>query len=467
MIFGRLIPAALAVAAAAVLVQWLATSPASGVVERLPGSDLTPGPEQEAVAPWDGKLTRGDGKATDLPGEWPRFRGWKLDNISTENVALAQKWGPDGPKKLWSIELGEGYAGAAVLGGRVYVLDYDRKAKSDVLRCLSLADGKEIWSYAYHVKVLRNHGMSRTIPTVTDKYVVSLGPKCHVLCLDAVKGDFRWKIDLVQEYKATVPEWYAGQCPLVDEDKVILAPGGTALLIAVECETGKVLWKTPNPDGWQMTHTSVVPIEFKDKRMYVYCGSRGVVGVSAENGQVLWKTTEWPDPHKLLTAVVPSPVPCGEGRLFFTADYLAGSLMLQLKAEGENIVPTVAFRLPPKVFDCRQHTPIFYKGCLYAVRSDRQLACLDLNGKLMWESGAAHRFGPQGLGPFLAANGMLYVLDDVGLLSLVELTHEDYKPRAQAKVFDGEEAWAPMAIAGGRLLVRDLTRMVCLDVKEP
>ena len=42
---------------------------------------------------------------------------------------------------LWSIELGEGHAGAAVRDGRVYVLDYDRQAEADVLRCLSLADG--------------------------------------------------------------------------------------------------------------------------------------------------------------------------------------------------------------------------------------------------------------------------------------------------------------------------------------
>ena len=27
--------------------------------------------------------------------------------------------------------------------------------------------------------------MSRTVPAVTDKYVVALGPKCHVMCLDA------------------------------------------------------------------------------------------------------------------------------------------------------------------------------------------------------------------------------------------------------------------------------------------
>ena len=146
--------------------------------------------------------------------------------------------------------------------GRAYVLDYDQTARRDVLRCLSLADGQEIWNRSYPIEVKRNHGMSRTVPTVTDKYVVTLGPKCQVLCVDAQSGDYRWGIDLVREYHAKVPAWYAGQCPLIDGDKVILAPGGDALLIAVDCATGKVLWKTPNPHGWNMTHSSIIPITF-------------------------------------------------------------------------------------------------------------------------------------------------------------------------------------------------------------
>ena len=81
--------------------------------------------------------------------------------------------------------MGEGYAGAAILDGRVYVMDYDREHKQDALRCLSLADGREIWRYAYPDSVKRNHGMSRTVPAVTDKIVVALGPKCHVVCLNS------------------------------------------------------------------------------------------------------------------------------------------------------------------------------------------------------------------------------------------------------------------------------------------
>jgi outer membrane protein assembly factor BamB len=30
---------------------------------------------------------------------------------------------------------------------------------------------------------------------------------------------------------------------------------------------------------------------------------------------------------------------------------------------------------------------------------------------------------------------------------------------------DGFDAWGPMALVGGRLVLRDMTRMTCLDLK--
>ncbi len=213
---------------------------------------------------------------------WSNF-----DNISTESVPLATNWKVKPPSLYWGIDAGEGYAGAAVYNSRVYVLDYDRQAQADVLRCLALADGKELWHYSYPVVVKRNHGMSRTVPAVTSKYVVTLGPKCNVLCADPQTGKLHWMIDLVKDYHTDIPPWYAGQCPLIDADRAIIAPGGSALMIAVDCATGKVLWKTPNPNAWAMTHSSVVPMTFKGQRMYIYCGSGGVAGISARDGSIL------------------------------------------------------------------------------------------------------------------------------------------------------------------------------------
>ncbi len=456
---AKALPVGLAIIGVVLLYVWLSADAAIDLTERLPiAHDIPQAPSDGNDVEMRGEFVQFDGVPSDLPGAWPRFRGANLDAISSdENVTLARTWPVNGPKVLWSIDVGEGYAGAAVLAGRVYVLDYDREKQADVIRCLSLADGKEIWRYSYPVKIKRNHGMSRTVPTVTDKYIVTMGPKCHVTCLDSVTGQFHWVLDLVKDFKAKVPPWYAGQCPLIEDDKVIIAVGGDSLMIAVNAATGEVVWQSPNPKRWVMTHSSVVPIEFAGRRIYVYCASGGVVGISAEDGSILWEITEW----KIRIANVPTPMVAGDGLIFLSGGYNAGSMMLKLSEDGDTISAQSAFRLEPEVFGSPQHTPIFYDDYIYGVGADGQLNCLDLDGKVVWTSTSVHKFG---LGPYTIANGLIYVMNDSGLLTLVEATPSGYVQLAQAKVLEGPESWGPMAIASGRLILRDMNRMICIDV---
>ena len=431
---------------------------APGGPDTAPGEAVVPAAQPGGFAPAPGSSTAAATSAPTVGGSWPRFRGAKFDNISTESVSLARSWGPQGPARLWSVSLGEGYAAPAIQGGRVYLLDYDMTARADRLRCWDLGTGQELWNQAYSIEVKRYHGMSRTVPAVASGCVVTLGPKCHVMCCDAASGQVKWQIDLVGAYGTTVPEWYAGQCPLIDGKNAILAPGGTALMMAVDLASGNVVWQTPNPKGWKMTHSSIIPVNFGGKRMYVYCASGGVVGVSASDGAILWEQPGW----TVSTANVPTPIDCGNGRLFVCGGYNAGSAMLGLKQAGSGITCDIVYRLKANVYGSQQHTPVLYKGYLYGTAPNNQLVCLDLDGNKKWSSGSTKRFG---LGPYMIANGVLYILTDGGELALVQPDPSGYKELARAKVLNGPEAWGPLAIAGGLLLARDLTAMVCLDVR--
>src|SRR6185295_20288549 len=106
-------------------------------------------------------------------------------------------------------------------------------------------------------------------------------------------------------------------------------------------ETGKPLWQTPNPREWKRTHSSVQPMDFAGRRLYVYCASGGVVGADAKDGAPLWESSDW----KISIATVPSPLPLDGGKVFLTGGYNAGSLMLQLTEENAKLVPRPAFRL--------------------------------------------------------------------------------------------------------------------------
>jgi outer membrane protein assembly factor BamB len=414
-----------------------------------------------------GNLERFDGKASDSRARWPRFRGADFSNISTGAPPLLETWGDKGPPVLWSVPLTEGHSGPSVWDGRVYVMDYDEKREGDAVRCFPLADGREIWRRWYRSPTKRNHGISRTVPALTDKYLLAMGPRCHVTCLDRESGEFRWGMDLVKDQGVEVPMWYTGQCPLIDGGVAVLAPGGRALMMGIDCATGGVLWQTPNPDQWKMSHSSVIPMTLLGKRTYVYAALGGVVGVSAEEsdrGEVLWRPPEWN--HSVIS---PSPMAIDEHRIFLTAGYGGGSMMLGLRREGAKFTVEVLYRLDKTVFGCEQQTPVFDKGCLFAVlpkdaaEHRGQFACLDPKGQLVWTSGPEDRFG---LGPFFIADDKIFILNDTGELTLIRSTPRGYERLARAHVLHGRDAWAPMAIADGRLLVRDSEQLVCLDVRR-
>lgn len=460
---GWLIPAFAAAAATWAVSDWIVHFYTFSVEPRVAGMDgrpEAPALSQEPVK-LTGRLEIFDGLPSSITASWPGFRGPHRNGILEDpSFEPAESWPAEGPPQVWRIELGEGYAGAAVHNGRVYLIDYDMVNQCDAIRCFSLDDGREIWQYSYPVLVRRNHGMSRTVPAVNDNYVVTIGPKCHVTCLDAKTGQFKWMIDLVREYGTTEPLWYAGQCPLIIENHAIIAPvGKETLMMAVELETGTVRWQAPTFDRWQMTHTSILPTQFGEIDAYVYSANEGIVAVNAQDGAILWKTDAW-----RLRIGVASPIEAGPNRVFISGGYNKGSMMFHIEQQSDAFVPQMLYELKPEVFGSDQQTPIYYKGSIYGVRPDEQLVCMDTDGTIRWTSGQENRYG---LGPYIIVNGLIYILTDEGVLSLIRATADRFERLTQAKVLDGHESWGPPAFAAGRLIVRDLTTMVCLDVSAP
>lgn len=464
---------ACAVSAAAMsgLVYWFSLSPPQTLTLRLPKRDADSSakspPPTAPIVDLAGVFQTFDGTAaTNIPGTWPGFRGPNANNIVTDPPPLAASWPTNGPPRLWSVALGDGYAAPAVRNGRVYVLDYDEIHKQDALRCFSLADGREIWRRAYDVNIKRNHGVSRTIPAVSDRYVVSVGPKCHVLCVDAITGAFEWGLNLARDYGTEIPLWYTGQCPLINRGEAILAPGGATLMMGVHCETGKIAWKVPNPDAWKMSHASIMPVTLFDTRMFVYCALGGSVAVSAEpehRGEVLWKTEAWNH-----SVVAPSPVILPDGHMLVTAGYGVGSRMFQIRKADNTWSIAVVATWPRTHFACEQQTPLYANGNLFTIMPNdagalnRQLVCMSPDGGHLWNSGKNWRFG---LGPFMIVGDRILLLSDDGVLTMADATADYFDPLASADVLDGREAWGPLAFVDGRLLCRDAEHMICLDLR--
>lgn len=399
--------------------------------------------------------------------DWPCFRGPKRDNLPGDTVALGKTWNESGPRVLWRQPLGEGYAGAAVSEGRVYVLDYLEEEDSDALRCFGLLDGEEIWRRSYKNPIRRNHGKSRTVPACTDGVVVTLGPAAHVMAVDATGGDLLWTRDLVREYGCEVPQWYAGQCPLIDRGRVILGIGGEKVLVAaLDLKSGETVWELPNDAGYEMSHASVLATVLAGRDQYVYAGIGGIAACDPE-GRPLWQCKAWKP-----AVWAPTPVRIDENRLFLTAGYGAGSALLSVAKSGETFEASIEREWKPtKGPASEQQTPLVIGDTLFVIqpkdagglRGELLAAKVDRLPDIEASSGKQDRFG---LGPYLYADGAFWIADDEGVLHVYEYENNRFRRLARHKVLPGVDSWGPLAYAGGLMILRDSTSMVCLDLRN-
>jgi outer membrane protein assembly factor BamB len=457
---------------------WILAIPSYNVIKRLPGLDNRPEFKSTSDSVIIGEnfdtLSQIDEV---IPGNWPRFRGADFDNISKDAAPLAESWDTSGPPIVWKTTLGEGYSGPSVLNGRVYLLDYNERRKADMLRCFSLKSGKELWRRWYNVEMKRNHGYSRTIPALTDKYVVTIGPRSHVMCVEPLNGNLLWTVDLEKEYGVPgkvkgkiTPDFYSGQCPLISNDIAIISPGVKALMIGIDCATGKTLWKTPNPDSLRMSHTSIIPMVIHGKKMFVYNALGGVCGVSAEGtdiGKVLWITKDW-NP----SIVVASPIYLGNNEIAVFGSYGAGGAKIKInKIESGYTAVVSEQHKASEGLASEQQTPILIGDNLWTIMPEnagqlkKQLVNFNKSNLLtpVWSSGKDTRFG-KGMGPYILSGNKLFLLDDDGKLYLFRIENNKAILVSSHKILDAIEAWGPMALAGKYLIMRDSRNLLCLDI---
>ncbi len=145
--------------------------------------------------------------------------------------------------------------------------------------------------------------------------------------------------------------------------------------------------------------------------------------------------------------------------------------MYQVEKGASGFTARKLYSLTSSEFESEAQTPILFQNHLFAVSSKNQrgrFTCLGLDGKIVWESpmvqdkNLSRTFG---LGTFLLADGLFFILDgDTGTLRLLEASTKEYKELASVKILNDEDVWGPMALSNGKLIIRDMGQMVCLQV---
>jgi outer membrane protein assembly factor BamB len=181
--------------------------------------------------------------------DWPWAYGPRHDNTSDQK-GLLRSWPEKGPEVLWTVPVGVGFGGPAIADGKVYLLDRD-EAVGDKLRVLDLANGKELWSFAYDAPGTFMFPGSRTTPTVDGEYVYTSGPLGDLYCISTKTRKPVWHKNIWKDFGGgELPRWAIVQHPLIYGSLLIVAPQTSqAGVVAYDKLTGEVKWKSAPLSG--------------------------------------------------------------------------------------------------------------------------------------------------------------------------------------------------------------------------
>jgi outer membrane protein assembly factor BamB len=409
--------------------------------------------------------------------DWPQYLGPNRNSTSTQKDLL-RSWPQQGPEVLWTVNVGIGFGGPVVKEGKVYLLDRDDKA-GDNLRCFDLSTGKELWNFSYEAPGSVMFPGSRSVPALDGNRIYSCGPYGNLYCIDINTHKPVWNKNVWTEFGGgEIPRWAITQCPLVYGDLLIVASQAPqAGVVAYEKLTGKVKWSTPSlgPVGYVSpaivkvgTESHIVMITASAGRGESASGGK-VVGINPLTGKVLWEYANW-------QCGIPAPaaVDAGEGRVLITGGYEAGAAMIKVekKADGSFGVTEL---YKNKDFGAHTQPPVLVNGYFYAQYSTNErkdgMVCMSIDGKVQWFTRRAPLFDKGGI---ILADGLLLSTDGSSKLYLIEPDPSAFKPIATAellKAATGDQRfptqnWAPLALADGKLLIRDQSRLMCVKVAQ-
>lgn len=411
--------------------------------------------------------------------DWPQYLGPNRNSISDQKGIL-RSWPATGPEVLWSASIGIGYGGPVVKGGKIYLLDRDDKV-GDNLRCFELSSGKELWNFAYDAPGSVSFPGSRSVPVVDAKHVYTCGPYGDLYCIDINTHKPVWNKNVWKDFGgAEIPRWAISQCPLIYGDLLILASQAPqAGVVAYEKLTGKVKWVTPSLGAVGYVSPTIVKIDGKDQIVMVSASQRGggskgkVVGIEPLTGKISWEYANWE-----CAIPVPSAVDAGDNKILVTGGYELGALMIKVEKKADGSYGTTElFRTVE--FGDQTKTPLFYNGYFYAEYGTNNrrdgLVCMDMNGQIMWKTKKEPDFNK---GSMILADGLILATNGGKALYLIEPDPKAFKPIASAELLVeqktdaqsveryGIQNWGPIALADGKLLIRDQSRLLCVKVAK-
>jgi len=245
--------------------------------------------------------------------------------------------------------------------------------------------------------------------------------------------------------------------------------------VAYDKLTGAVRWTTKSLGPVGYVTPEIVKVGKEDNLVMITASAgRGesasggkVVGIDPLNGKILWEYKNWQ-----CGIPVPGAVDAGEGKVLITGGYNAGAAMIKIEKRADGSYNVNELYKNPE-FGAHTQPPVLVNGYFYAQYSTNErkdgLVCMSMDGQVKWITRRAPLFDKGGM---ILADGLLLITDGASKLYLVEPDPSAFKPVATSELLKGDtgdqrfptQNWAPLALASGRLLIRDQSRLMCVRV---
>lgn len=343
-------------------------------------------------------------------------------------------------------------AGVAATRDLVIVADRDPADRVDIFRCFN-ADGSERWTVRYPAPGELDYGNSpRATPLIHGDLAYLSGAQGHFHAVNLSDGKIRWKKHFQRDFGGPSKlSWGFCSSPLIVDGRLILQPGGPAAsLVALNPDTGVVLWKTPGrPPG----HSSFVFAMLGGRKQLIGYDDESLGGWDCTDGKRLWSLK----PRVPGDFNVPTPMVWGEKLVVSTENNGTriypfddqGSIAAKPEAIHDNLRP-----------DC--HSPVLIDGRLFGVANG--LFCLGADQKLdeLWRSRDREFREYVSL---IASDERVLATTLNGQLILFKVDSDRFEKLAEMQLLEGEAGlYSHPAIVGSRLYVRGTRALVCLEL---
>ncbi len=386
--------------------------------------------------------------------EWPQFHGPHRNNISTE-TGLLKRWPEGGPKLLWTASgIGFGFSSMAIANGLIYTTG--NIGDKTVITALDL-DGKVRWKAPNGPAYKRSHPGTRSTPTIDGDRLYHENADGDVVCMDAKTGKVLWHVNILEKFGGRNITWGLAESLLIDGNKVICTPGGPKVgLVALDKMTGKTLWTCEGTDD-KPGYCSPILVEYRGARIIVTLMARSIVAVDAETGKLLWKLPHrTPFDENIMT-------PIYHDGAIFVSTRTTGSKLLRLVVEDGRVGVEQLWQTTE--MDVQHEHAILLDGHIYG-------ACHSAAGVpwavLDWKTGK-RTYGGKGIGRAAAtyADGHLYLVNHRGQVALVRPRPDRFEMVSTFRIprKGRGPVWAHPVVCGGRLYIRHGNFLFCYDIR--